>query len=257
MTKHKMIKSKMRKTLPLLKDPILSQHVPETHWFSEGKLKKMLESYSSVYVKPNRGRKGLGVSRIRRISASKYELAYEDKKKTLSFPEVVDELVGRFDADKSYIVQQGIDLATYNGGPFHIRIVMQKPMNRWALSLTAAIVAKEKDAVVTNVARGNLEFTVGQVLKHTDQKLDSIQVLRELVDLSHQISYCLGSHFPFRLLGLDMGVDKEGRVWLIEANTNPDCSDLEKINDANTYKKYLQYKKQIFKKKTHKRKRRR
>jgi hypothetical protein len=242
---HKIIKSKMKKTLPLIQDPILSRHVPETHWFSTENLERMLQSYPQVYVKPNQGRQGLGISRVKRIGNSEYELSYENTTKLASFPEVVEDLVGRFDTGRSYLIQEGIDLATYNGGPFHIRVVMQKPMNRWQLSITSSLVAKRKDAVVTNGARGNLEFPVEEVLQNNDQKLNPTNTLRELIDLSHQIVYVLGSRFPLLLIGLDMGIDKQGKIWFIEANTDPDCRGLKKVNDEVSYQKYLEAKKWI------------
>ena len=56
----------------------------------------MVQFYPQVYIKPNIGRKGLGISRVKRISNSEYELSYEDITKLVSFPEVVKDLTGRF-----------------------------------------------------------------------------------------------------------------------------------------------------------------
>ncbi|MDQ0157141.1 YheC/YheD family protein [Robertmurraya andreesenii] len=242
---HKIIRSKMKKTIPLLEDPILSRHVPETHWFSKENLKRMVQSYPQVYIKPNEGRKGSGISRVKRISNSEYELSYENITKIVSFPELVKDLRGRFSTGRSYLVQQGIDLATFNEGPFHIRVVMQKVMNCWRLSLMSGVVAKQKDAVVTNIAKGNYDLPLEEVLQKNDQKLNPISTLRELTDLSHQIVHVLGSSFPLLVLGLDMAIDKQGKVWFIEANTNPDSKGLEKVNDKVSYQKYLDAKKWI------------
>ena len=242
---HEIIRSKMKKTIPLLEDSILSRHVPETHWFSTEELKNMVQFYPQVYIKPNIGRKGMGISRVKRISDSEYELSYEDITKRVSFQEVVKDLTGRFRDGKSYLVQEGIDLATFNEGPFHIRVVMQKVMNCWRLTLISGVVARRKDAVVTNISRGNFDLPLEEVLQKNDQKLNPMNTLRELIDLSHQIVHVLGSRFPLLVLGLDMAIDKQGKVWFIEANTNPDCSGLEKVNDEVSYQKYLDAKKWI------------
>ncbi|MBO1004495.1 YheC/YheD family protein [Pseudogracilibacillus auburnensis] len=242
---HKIVRSKMKKTIPLMQDPNLSRHVPETHWYSTESLRRMVQSYPQVYIKPNIGRKGSGISRVKRISNSEYELSYEETTKLVPFPDVVRDLTGRFSTRREYLVQQGIDLATLNEGPFHIRVVMQKVRNCWRLTLMSSIVAKQKDAVVTNASRGNFDLHLEEVLQKNDQKLNPLNTLRELTDLSHQIVHVLGSCFPLLEIGLDMGIDKQGKVWFIEANTNPDSKGLEKVTDKISYQKYRDAKKWI------------
>lgn len=242
---HKIVRSKMKKTIPLIQDQNLSLHVPETHWYSKESLRRMVQSYPQVYIKPNMGSQGSGISRVKRISKSKYELSYEDTTKLVSFPDVVKDLTDRFSTRRDYLVQEGIDLATLNECPFHIRVVMHKVMNCWRLSLMSSIVAKEKNAVVTNIKRGNFDMPLEEALQKNDQKLNPLKTLRELTDLSHQIVNVLGSCFPLLEIGLDMGIDKQGKVWFIEANTNPNSRGLEKVNDKISYQKYLDAKKWI------------
>jgi len=69
--------------------------------------------------------------------------------------------------------------------------------------------------------------------------------LKELVDIAHQISNILGSNFPFRIIGLDMAIDKTGKVWFIEANTKPQCVRCKQVNDAVSQQKYEEAKKII------------
>jgi hypothetical protein len=246
LNEHRIIKSKMKKTVPLLNDPILCSHVPETHWFSKGQLERMLHSHSVVYVKPNKGRKGIGIYRLKLLSDSICELSFKNTSKQLSFSEALDELVSLLDPAKSYLVQEGIDLATYDKCPFHIRVVMQKPMNRWQLSIMSGIVAKKENSVVTN--RGCRELSIEEVLQLNDQELNPMHTLRQLTDISHQIAYILGSQLPLLLIGLDIGIDKKGKIWFIEANTKPDCSGMKKINDERSYQKYVEFKKWMRKK---------
>ena len=243
MAMHKIIKSKMKKTEPLQNDPILRHHVPETVWFSEKELSRMLDTYSTVYVKPDIGRKGIGIVRLKRLNSSTCELSSEKGSKRLSFSKAVKELRSQFDPRKSYLIQQGIDLATYQKCPFHIRLVMQKPKNRWRLSLTSALVGKHERVVVTNVSQGNREFSVEHVLLRNDQKLNPFATFRELIDISHQTANVLASKLPLLVVGLDMGIDKNGEIWFIEANTKPDCVGMREFNDAKSYDKYRQSKK--------------
>ncbi|GIQ66602.1 hypothetical protein PACILC2_51700 [Paenibacillus cisolokensis] len=141
-------------------------------------------------------------------------------------------------------MQQGINLATYHGRPFDIRIVLQKPLKRWRVSLMSAKVAPSERSVVTNIAKGAKDINIIKVLKGIDQSVDSYKVLRDLIDTSHQIAQLLGSQFPLKIVGLDMAIDKRGKIWFIEANTNPDNSGLDSL-DRELYRKYRESKRWI------------
>ena len=82
---------------------------------------------------------------------------------------------------------------------------------------------------------------IDHVLRNNDQKLNATDALWELIDVSHQIAQVLGSHFPFRIIGLDMAIDKKGHVWFIEANTDPVLKGMDRINKSlwERYKELL------------------
>lgn len=143
----------------------------------------------------------------------------------------MSEVKKRLHPRKKYLVQQGIEFATYRRRPFDVRLVLQKPLNRWLVTLMTAKVAPRKNSLVTNIAKGGKDH-------HT------LETLRELVDVSHQIVQVLNSRFPLQIVGLDMGIDKRGKIWFIEANTKPDCQGLENL-DRKLYKKYREAKKLI------------
>lgn len=240
---HQIINSKYKKMKPLMDDPFLCRHVPETHWFSEERLKRMLETWNTVYIKPDRGRHGLDISRIRRINRGLCELSYDSTHEQLSYQDAVRKLIEKLDPDKRYLVQEGIDLSTMSGSPFHIRVVVQKLINRWQVSLISSLVASTANAVVTNFSRGNFDVHLKEVLHNNDHQWDPFTAHRELIDVSQQIAQVLGEHFPLMIIGLDMAIDKKGKIWFIEANTRPNCTELEKVNDAVSYRKYLEAKK--------------
>lgn len=245
MIKHHLIKSKMTKTKPLLDDPILSQYVPELHWFSKEHLKRMLFKYGTVYVKPDEGSLGLGVRRLKLKSDSVCKLANVESSREMSPSQAIKTLRKALDSKENYLVQQGIDLSTYKGRPFHVRIVMQKPMDRWQVSLTSAILGKKKNAITTNVASGGSELPLEEMMYKKDQNWGPMTTYRELLDLSHQIVSAIGAKLPILVAGLDMGIDKNGRVWFIEANTRPDVEGYRELNDRISIEKYLQAKRWI------------
>lgn len=242
--RHIIVRSKLKKTSVLKRDPILKHYVPETLRFRSSRLRRMLRSSSTLYIKPDEGHKGTGVIRVRKLGDGKVEIA--DYRTTVQCSEetVVSNVKKNMKPGKKYLIQHGIPLATYHGRPFDLRVVLQKPLNRWVLSLMSAKVAPKSTSVVTNAAKGAIDLNVIHVLKGADQPLNSVKVMRDVIDISYQIAQRLGSRFPLKIIGLDIGIDKKGNVWFIEANTKPDNQGLEYV-DRKLYRRYRRAKRMM------------
>lgn len=237
---HRIIRSKIKKGEALMSDPLVARHIPTTDWYNPAKLKRMLRTYTTVYIKPDIGRKGNGVIRIKKLKGS-VEISYQQTVFRTSRKKALQEIQSILNPKKNYIMQQGIELATYLGRPFDVRVVLQKPLNRWRLSLMTAKVAPRKASVVTNIAKGAKDVNVIRALHRSDQQLNAVRVMRDLIDLSYQVAQILGARFPLKIVGLDMGIDTRGKVWFIEANTRPDCTGLRTL-DRTLYRRYREAK---------------
>jgi len=242
--KHTIVRSKMKKGLPLMNDPFLKFYVPATDWLKPFSFRRMMESYSSVFIKPDIGRMGNGIIRVRNADAEQVEISSQKGTVLCPIDQAYATISEMLNPDKKYIVQQGIDLATYRGRPFDVRIVLQKPSGSWRATLMCAKVAPDKSSVVTNVAKGAKDYNLYQLLDKADQALNTSEIIRDLMDISHQIAQILNLSFPLRIIGLDLAVDKKGKVWFLEANTKPDNVGLESI-DRKLYRKYLAAKKML------------
>lgn len=242
--KHTFISSKMRKGKPLLDDRVLSRHVPVTRWYHDATLTRMLAAYPVLYIKPDNGSSGTGIIRVKRLNRSESLISFKDTSKRCPNKSIVSEVIKRMRRGRKYIIQQGIKLATYHNKPFDMRIVLQKPSDRWLLTWMSAKVAPRSSSIVTNVAKGARDAKIRDILRGADQPLNVSRVLKKLTGVSYKIARKLGSSFPFRIVGLDMGIDKKGKVWFIEANTNPSFHGLRKL-DPVQYRRYLHAKKRI------------
>lgn len=260
MAVQRYVSNKMKYNKVLLKDPWISPYVPETLWFSVTALKDMLSVYPTVFVKPNSNHRGNQILRIRNVSQqeprsqkkSLYELCYSYKKevKTCSLEEVIEEVVNEIKLNEKFIVQQGIDLATFGGLPFDLRILMHKPGKRWQISGWLARVAK-KDQIVTNHIKGAKALPLDQALKDS-QHLNPVDLTMKLGDLAQQMSHALGSYFDLRILALDMAVDKKGDLWFIEMNSSPMFRKMFKeIENSEMYARIIRTRNYILKKHKH------
>ncbi|MCM3584651.1 YheC/YheD family protein [Mesobacillus maritimus] len=242
---HQPFNDKMKKTLPLLHHPELKEYVPMTDWYSEEKAKEMIRQYSSLFIKPNVGRIGIGVMRLKKLGDSQYEIHYQDKAEVFeTLDQALIALREKMNSSKKYLIQQGIELATVLERPFDFRIVMHKINGTWRRSAWAAKISPPK-MVVTNNARGGVIITAEQALGTNKNNFDYKKAQTDLNEVSIKICQVLDSQFSFCIVGLDMAVDKNGKVWFIEANTTPDHSMFRKLGDPLLYRRLRRKERQI------------
>ncbi len=232
------MRNKIKQYEILIKDPFVARHLPETYWFHNKSLLNMLNKHQVIYLKPNDNAGGNGVIRVKSLNNGTYQIAYEKTTKQVDTSNIGSVLRKIMIWPQKYIIQQGIDLATYKGRPFDMRIVLQKVLKTWRVTLTSAKVATVQDAVVTNVAKGAEDFPLQKILQEYDQKQEPLAAFREIIDLSHQIASILGNQQAIRIAGLDIALDKIGRVWFVESNERPECSRCKLVNDPISVKKY-------------------
>ena len=101
---HKIFRNKMKKSLVLLDDPILAQHVPDTSWFSSSNLYDMLEKHTVIYIKPNTGKQGNRIIRVKKIDKDTCRISYDGKTIETSIIDLETELDEIMKKKKNYII---------------------------------------------------------------------------------------------------------------------------------------------------------
>ena len=145
----------------LRKSNITRRYTPTTRRYSDKfLLKRALQKYPLLYLKPERGKAGRGIMKAQYIGANRYPylLTIQDKKtsRTLKFNSLVAmrKKLKEFIGDEAYIVQQGIELASYKSRPFDLRILVQKNVRgKWSVTGIGARVAGNL-SITTHVPRG-------------------------------------------------------------------------------------------------------
>lgn len=238
-------RDKMQKYEILIKNPEIKKHLPDTRWYSLDNLQDMIGKYSVVYIKPNNGKQGNNIIRVRKISEKNCEISYDRNTMNVERINLHREMKNILLSKFNYIIQQGIDLATLNGYSFDIRIVTQRPDMSWQVTLTGVKVAQIKDAVTTNISKGGKLYSLKKILQEYDQRSDWRQEIKKIKALCIEISDMLSIYIPLRVYGLDIAIDKNNRIWFLEANTQPECNPLKAVCSTKTVEKYNQAKKII------------
>lgn len=234
---YRQIASKGLKTRVMEQHPLLRSHLPRTVWFSIDSLKRMLREYPTVFVKPDKGGGGAGIVRIRERSGN-YEVCFRQVCRTLegaTLPFTVEKLLS---PGRKYLLQQGIDLATVQSRPFDIRVLLQKP-NRWTVSGMVAKVAG-KGQFLTNHSQGGRPLQLEQALKKVDLPKKPERLKRVLERVSLLAAEVLEARFPgIKELGIDVGLDQQGKLWIFEVNTRPRFQMFRKIGRPEIYRRIL------------------
>ena len=218
----------------LFSSPDLNTLLPETVKLHHiGQLEQMTAKHPVLYFKPIEGKAGIKMMRLVK-KKQHYELFYQttnQKKKfqVRTLKEIWD-LYNRLKHKTAYILQQGIPLAKYQGNPFDIRILLQKNgSGQWKLTGMGVRVAGAR-AISTHVPMGGriektdtvLQSVFGKQMTLIKDKVEKIGIRTARLIESKQ-SALLGE------MSMDLGIEKDGTLWIFEANSKPMKFDEPKI----------------------------
>lgn len=213
------IASKTTKQRVLEQHPIIGEHIPPTSFFTREALEQMLNTHDMVYVKPNIGSGGFNIFRVEKLVDSYRFQIGRTIVNTKTFSELYNKLKLKMKR-KTYIIQKGIDMLTINGLPVDYRVKYVKSGHLWQYRAVVGRIARS-GLIVTNLHQGG-KLVKGMTALTATVGEDAAEKKRELKRLTELSTNVLLNHFPgLSALGFDYGIDKNGKVWMFEVNTNP------------------------------------
>jgi hypothetical protein len=246
MRDYGLARSKWRQSIAFSNDPILKKMLPQTDQYNRSTLKKYLQRYQTVFLKPDEGGKGRGVIKVWRLG--KQLIIQKDTKRSVTTKlSTAYDVSQKLIKDKNYIIQQGISLIQVDKRPIDFRILLYKPGKRWvAMGVIGKWAAKNK--IVTNFSSGGQAIALRKALKQNMTISD-----KECLQLEEQLKrlalYIAKKHFNYaREFGLDIGIDNRKDIWLIEGNTVPGINLFKYHDDRRLYEKIYRIRKYIRKK---------
>jgi glutathione synthase/RimK-type ligase-like ATP-grasp enzyme len=197
----------------------------------------MLSRYDTVFVKPVFGSGGTGIASVQRWRGGYIVNSVgRPRLRVSSLPGVISVLGG---LNRHYLIQQGLKLNYLKGSTFDIRAIVQKNgEGQWQVSGRAVRMGR-RGKITSNLHTGGRAYTVPAVLEHCfPQRAEEIG--QELDNLAIRVAEVMTKHAgPLCDLGLDMGVDNEGKVWLIEVNSKPGRKVFLQMGDRESRKKVV------------------
>jgi len=217
--------------LPYTELSLHTQHIME--WLNHKK---------EAILKPQSGSQGRGVLHITKHTEHRYHVRGRDQKnqlmnikfdKTSNFKHWIHEFI----AKRKYIIQEYLSLTTAAAESFDIRSLMQKNYEGHWQHTGMAIRRGAPGSVTSNLHGGGSAEEVFPFLKlHYSEK-----IALEIQSTIHRLSKKIPPHLEQQCgrlfeLGIDFGVDQQGKVWILEVNSKPGRAVFRKLHNLKQKK---------------------
>ncbi|OEF96013.1 YheC/YheD family protein [Desulfuribacillus alkaliarsenatis] len=227
----------------LNKNPMVSPYLPDTVKFQTfNDFMNMIEKHPSLYIKPINGTQGQNIYKIKKQKNIIKIFSNNTQSTSKRMNQAKNYIVKYFIKNKrKFLVQQEINLVKSNNRIIDFRALLQKKPNlRWGVTAIIARIGKEHD-ITSNLASGGTvkdgELIINKISKITGKKPGFL--LQQIKDISILVAYTLENHYgTYGELGIDIGIDKSGKPWIIEINPRPGRKAL-KLIDKNLRLKSL------------------
>ncbi len=227
-------------------DHYLSPLIPETKEINhENDLFSFLDKYQHVVLKPISGSLGRGIMKLEIEANDQYKLQYMNK--TFQFMNKSQLLLflKQKITSKPYIIQQYLQLAKVKDSPCDFRVMVQQKSNDWIWKVTGVYAKVAFDGYfTTNLAQKGKVMTVNQAMSASNfPKKNLKELLKQIDEATLRVAQKLEGIAPYhRVWGLDMGIDFNGRLWIIEVNSKPGIKGFKRLEDKAMYQTIQGYK---------------
>jgi glutathione synthase/RimK-type ligase-like ATP-grasp enzyme len=238
--------TKWNKYKVLREEETLVPFLPETTWYTPENLQQVTEQHNELIVKPSGAYGGNGVMMISKQEVGTFRLqAGKEIVEAADYTELEGILSKRI--GRGYIIQKRIDLATINGRLFDLRVMVQRrtKQSKWKVTGMLAKVGGKGFIITNTKLSGGYVLTAETAISRSNIPLEKQEeLLQELRRVAYQTVKKLQRSYGYiTAVGIDFGVDAEGKIWIIEANFAPSVFLFNKLKDKTMFRRVLAYKK--------------
>ncbi|AMA73987.1 MULTISPECIES: YheC/YheD family protein [Aneurinibacillus] len=219
----------------------LAAYMPETELVTSLQvIKNMLDKYDAVVIKPMRNSLGIGVMKITSKQGS-HRVEGRDFKNKIFYRKFSNRtallLWLRNQFSVKMIAQPYLELSTPEGIPFDIRVLVQKNGQGEWVETGRAIRAGVVNGLTSNLCGGGKAHSCKPFLNKyfTEEQLQKIYSDIEYI-VKELPPFLESKHGRLVELGIDIGVDRGGKVWLIEVNSKPGRASFRRIENSTYYR---------------------
>ncbi|WP_246938888.1 YheC/YheD family protein [Bacillus pinisoli] len=219
----------------LRESDVLSSYLPSTRLIENIKqLKGFLRKEKSIIIKPISGSQGNGVMHLELSSQSiqvhsqqNGESIFQSIQSSLEFKQFAEQLL----QETAYIGQSFLPL-THHARPYDIRILLQKNVHGQWIEQGRGVRLGKEAGLVSNLHHGGEVIPVSDIMSNWPPPLKEL-IQEEMNTIVEELPLFLEERFG-RLfeLGLDIGVTKEGAVYVLDINSKPGRKVIMTLNNT-------------------------
>ena len=210
----------------LQQDSSITVYLPETFPFTSfSSIETMLSKYGHIFIKPKNGSLGHGVHQvIYDKHTDNYYCRYQDEegvnrlRKYSNLERLFQSVFAAQSLDRM-LVQQGIHLLRIEQRACDFRVHTNKDeQGEWQVTAIAGKIAGQGSVTTHSRSGGDIK-TIGEIFPK-----EEAEIYREkLSNAALLLSRSLDKHIEGIIgeIGFDLGIDRDGEVWLFEANSKP------------------------------------
>src|SRR5699024_7710169 len=183
-------------------------------------IENFITQYNNIVMKPIGGERGKG-DYILTKKDNKYLLGYQKTEKMLSLQELREFFEEKL-KNKRYILQKCILSRTIQGDPFDCRIHMEKNGDGKWVNAKNYVRIGIGQKVISNVSQGGGISDVKPFLEAYNGE-QAKKVHLRINKLAESLPYALEKLRDNKMMtmGMDIGIDKDGSLYLFEVNSAP------------------------------------
>jgi glutathione synthase/RimK-type ligase-like ATP-grasp enzyme len=210
----------------LLMEEHMHPYLPNTSLYSKESLEKFLDEYQSVFLKPVHGSQGRNIIRLQKQKNEFYMKTSDETNDDLTRLPSLTQLFDTLEKPmkkRLYLIQEEIPLITYDGRKLDFRILCHKN-NQESWNVTSSVARLSAHQLfVSNIALGGEIIKPLKALRTFFDREAAFQILTLMKEIAVECASIIEQQSDGATgeLGIDMGVDSSGHVWIIEVNSKP------------------------------------
>ncbi|MBU8907560.1 YheC/YheD family protein [Desertibacillus haloalkaliphilus] len=240
--KRHQVKSKLAVAYVLENSSHTASYIPDTELLYRATFEQMIEKHSSVFVKPDSGRKSQGILKIKRLANDHFQLreSWSTNIKNFTSKNNLWTALKKRTKNKRYVIQQGINSYTESGRPFDLRCHALRVNGDWLIGGICARIGPVKEIVTTSHNGGTptlIEDLFSLHLSFTrEEQTEIIDRLHACVlHVVKTISPMYPCNYEF---AVDIGLDDKKDIWVYEVNIEPLIrGNFKQLKDKSLYRR--------------------
>ncbi|WP_054948590.1 YheC/YheD family endospore coat-associated protein [Numidum massiliense] len=224
--------------------PNLTAYMPSTERYTKPTdAEKYLHQYGAFVAKPSGGSQGNGIVAIfHHKQGNTYAVLGRSKKNeplahTFATETTTFAWLHQFIGKSRYILQPYLHLHTPDNTPFDVRALMQKDERRtWQLT-GMAVRTGNRRSLTSNLHGGGKAEPFAPFLHKLSFDAETMrQIERHVHTICKEVPPLIErEHGRLCELGIDIGIDRQGRVWLLEVNSKPGRHSFQQAGTKDIY----------------------